>query len=149
MAKDMLRSALEYCITSMTSSWRGYGCSIFSEKGNPETSLYSLLQDAIRRGSRLFDMSGGDQVRDFLPIDEAARLIIDAALLKGNTGTLNVCSGEPKLVRSLVKSWIDESGSRITMNLGRLPYTADNEPMAFWGSRAKLDTLLGGAREHT
>ena len=107
-----------------------------------EKSLYPSLKAAMLRGDAEFDMSGGDQVRDFLPIEAAARAIVDVALLTVDIGTINVCSGKPTTVRDQVQEWIDASASRIAMNLGRMPYS-EVEPMSFWGSRSKLDSLLG------
>ena len=110
--------------------------------GQSRNSLYSLLTNAILQGDAEFDMSGGEQIRDFLPIQEAARIIVDLALPPSDMGIVNVCSGTPITVRDLVGTWITEKHSSITMNLGRLPYS-DIEPMSFWGNRSKLDFILG------
>jgi len=110
--------------------------------GQSKNSLYSLLFDAIQRGDSEFDMSGGEQVRDFLPIQEAAQIIVDVALSSTDVGIVNVCSGIPTTVCRLVETWIIEKHSNITMNLGRVPYS-EIEPMSFWGSRSKLNFILG------
>lgn len=111
-------------------------------RGQSEKSLYSLFQAALQRGDESFDMSPGDQIRDFLPVEVAARLIVDIALRPGDAGVVNICSGVPVSVRELVQQWIDASGSTMALNLGQLPYS-NIEPMAFWGSRTKLDALRG------
>jgi len=110
--------------------------------GQSKNSLYSLLTNAIQRGDAEFDMSGGEQVRDFLPIHEGAQIIVDIALSPIDVGIVNVCSGKPTTVRELVGTWITERHSGITMNLGRLPYS-EIEPMSFWGNRSRLDSILG------
>jgi len=110
--------------------------------GQSKNSLYSLLTDAIRRGDTGFDMSGGEQVRDFLPIQAAAHIITDIALLPIDVGVVNVCSGVPITVREITEMWIREKNSSITMNLGRLPYP-EIEPVSFWGSTYKLRRILG------
>jgi dTDP-6-deoxy-L-talose 4-dehydrogenase (NAD+) len=109
--------------------------------GQSKNSLYSSLTDAIQRGDSEFDMSGGEQIRDFMPIQEAARIIVDIALSPIDVGIVNVCSGSPTTVRSLAEAWIAERHSTITMNLGRMPYS-EIEPMSFWGSRKKLDAVM-------
>lgn len=109
--------------------------------GQSKSSLYASLTEAIMQGDSEFDMSGGEQVRDFISIQEAARIITDIALLPNDVGVVNVCSGKPKTVRELVETWTNEMHSRITLNLGRLPYS-QIEPMSFWGDRSKLDSLL-------
>jgi nucleoside-diphosphate-sugar epimerase len=109
--------------------------------GQSKNSLYSLLTAAIQRGDAEFDMSGGEQVRDFLPIQEAARIIVDVSLSSTDVGVVNVCSGIPITVRELVEKWITKGKSSIKMNLGRVPYS-EIEPMSFWGSREKLNAVL-------
>jgi nucleoside-diphosphate-sugar epimerase len=110
--------------------------------GQAPGSLYSQLMSAIEEGRDVFDMSGGEQLRDFLPVNEAARLFVDLALAPGGAGPVNICSGKPVSVATLVDRWVAEHGARITLNKGYFPYSS-YEPMAFWGSRTKLDAIIG------
>jgi dTDP-6-deoxy-L-talose 4-dehydrogenase (NAD+) len=109
--------------------------------GQPKGSLLPQLRDAVSRGDKTFDMSGGEQLRDYLPVEEVARLIVEIALHHPDTGIVNICSGVPVSVRSLVEQWIRDRAWEIGLNLGRHPYP-DYEPMAFWGSISKLNSLL-------
>jgi len=146
LAKDVLRKALfDLCAQyDLDLAWLRlfylYG------DGQSEKSIYHMLRAAIDRGAKTFDMSGGEQLRDFLPAHEAARLIVEIAQRKNVSGIFNVCSGKPIAVRDLVQSWIAASGAKITMNLGLLPYSP-NEPMAFWGKREKLDAIVGNMNQ--
>jgi len=110
--------------------------------GQSPNSLYSQLQAAIARGDESFDMSGGEQVRDYLPVGNAARLLVDVAIKAGDIGAVNLCSGIPTQLKDQVAHWIAEAGLPMRMNLGRFPYPSF-ESMAFWGSRNKLDRALG------
>lgn len=114
---------------------------LFGE-GQAPTSLYSLLQQAIARGDPEFNMSGGEQLRDFLPIESATGLIARLALRREGFGAVNICSGRPRSVRSLVESWLEAAGVEMKLNLGYYPYPS-YEPMAFWGSAKKLKSILG------
>lgn len=107
------------------------------------TSLYSQLKEAVLRGDTEFNMSGGEQLRDYLPVKEVAREIVRLAMLGVDVGTVNICSGNPISVRELVERWIRENGWKIKLNLGYYPYP-DHEPMAFWGSRKLLDSIIAG-----
>ena len=109
--------------------------------GQPASSLYPQAMAAISRGAAGFDMSGGEQLRDYLLVTEVARLIVELALRRADAGVVNVCAGHPVSVRRLVESWVTNRGSNIQLNLGRYPYP-DYEPLAFWGARGKLDSLL-------
>lgn len=144
IAKDMLRKALFDLRAQYGFDLTWLRLFYLYGEEQSEKSLYSMLRAAIGRGERTFDMSGGEQLRDFLPIDEAARLIVEIAQRENVSGIFNLCSGKPIAVRDLVQSWIEASGAKIMMNLGQIPYSP-NEPMAFWGSRRKLDHALGGA----
>jgi dTDP-6-deoxy-L-talose 4-dehydrogenase (NAD+) len=109
--------------------------------GQSGCSLFSMLRDAVARGDRVFDMSGGEQVRDYLPVQEVARVIVQLALSGADLGTVNICSGKPVSVRNLVKGWLTENGWEIQLNLGHFPYP-DYEPMTFWGDDTKLQKIL-------
>lgn len=131
-AKDTLRNQLEFLklVKSFNLIWARlfymYG------EGQPSTSLYPKLKEAVLRGDKVFNMSGGEQLRDYLPVDDVARQIVQLALAQCNTGTVNICAGQPISVRRLVERWLREYNWNIELNLGYYPYP-DYEPMAFWG----------------
>ena len=101
-------------------------------KGQASTSLYTQLQEAIARGDKVFNMSGGEQLRDYLPVETAAQQLVKLAIQQTNA-TVNICSGLPISVRRLVEQWREQKNSDIQLNLGYYPYP-DYEPMAFWGN---------------
>lgn len=141
-AKDALRRQLEFLRSAhpFTLTWARlfyvYG------EGQASGSLYAQLKEALSRGNRSFNMSGGDQLRDYLPIGEVARLIVELAVRRCDAGIVNLCSGMPISVRRLVEGWLAEHGWDIRLNLGRYPYP-EYEPLAFWGDRSRLDSILG------
>lgn len=111
-------------------------------EGQAPTSLYPLLQAAIARGERSFPMSAGEQLRDYLSIGEVAMMLAALAARRGNDSVVNICSGEPVSIRTMVERWIDHSRADIAPDRGRYPYPT-YEPLAFWGSAVKRRTLLG------
>jgi nucleoside-diphosphate-sugar epimerase len=96
-------------------------------------TLYGQLRDAVDRKDRVFNMSGGEQVRDYLPVGDVARCIADYAQNPNLIGAYNCCSGLPISVRQFVEQRLRELGSDMKLNLGYYPYS-DYEPFAFWGS---------------
>jgi dTDP-6-deoxy-L-talose 4-dehydrogenase (NAD+) len=110
--------------------------------GQAATSLYSQLRGAVAAGAASFSMSPGDQVRDFLPVQEAARAIAQAARRRKDDGITNLCSGRPVRVVDMAREWLREWNAEIELKTGVFPYP-DYEPFAFWGSRRKLDGLAG------
>jgi dTDP-6-deoxy-L-talose 4-dehydrogenase (NAD+) len=110
-------------------------------EGQNGKSIIPLLQEAIAAGEKEFNMSGGEQLRDYLPISEVAEKIVAIALQNSIDGIVNCCSGNPISVRKLVEDFIQSKGSNIRLNLGYYPYP-DYEPMAFWGDTKKLNKIL-------
>ena len=140
-AKNVLRTQLEYLKAAYPFQLVWARLFYLYGSGQSESSLLPQLRQAVERGDQVFNMSGGEQLRDYLPVDEVAKHIVSLALAKKNTGTVNVCSGIPISVRRLVEGWVKENGWSIRLNLGHYPYP-DYEPMAFWGDRTKLDHIL-------
>lgn len=140
-AKNSLRKQLEFFQSSNPFKLTWSRLFYMYGEGQPKTSLYSQLRDAVMRGEKVFNMSPGEQLRDYLPVSEVARIVVDLAMLKKELGIVNICSGKPISIRKLVESWLLENNWDIQLNLGFYPY-ADYEHMAFWGSERKLRTLL-------
>lgn len=110
--------------------------------GQAESSLIPQLEHAVERGEKSFNMSGGEQLRDYLPVEDAAKRIVSLLEAGRNNGIVNICSGEPVSVRSLVEGYLADNDHRIDLNLGYYPYP-DFEPMEFWGDGRKYLTTTG------
>ncbi len=143
-AKDALRRQLEFLKQQHAFDLAWLRLFYLYGKGQPKTSLYTQLDDAASHGDKTFNMSGGEQLRDYLPVEEVARLIVEVALQDGDLGIVNICSGTPISVRRLAENWLRARDSSMQLNLGCYPYP-DYEPMAFWGDRRKLDAILGAS----
>ncbi len=74
-------------------------------------------------------------------MEKVAQYLCYMALQKNVEGVVNCCSGKPISVRRLVENYISKRDANISLNLGFYPYP-EYEPMAFWGSTKKLQTLL-------
>jgi len=140
-AKNTLRCQLEFLQTATPFNLSWARLFYLYGTGQAPSSLYMQLRSAIDRGEQSFKLSGGEQLRDFLPVEEAARLLVALVLKECNSGIVNICSGTPISVRNLVESWVRDHQSHIELQFGHFPYP-DYEPMAFWGDRRKLNSLL-------
>lgn len=110
-------------------------------KGQNPKSLFSQLEKAIEEKQEVFNMSGGEQIRDFLPVEKMAEYIVEIALQQQTTGVINCCSGQPVKLKDLVERYLKERNASIQLNLGYYPYTT-YEPMNFWGDTKKLTTII-------
>ena len=140
-AKDALRRELQFLRHAHPFALTWARLFYMYGEGQWKGSLYSQVKEAVLRGDRSFDMSGGEQLRDFMPVAEVARMIVLLALVHCDVGVINVCAGKPVTIRNLVEGWIRENNWDIELNLGKYPYP-DYEVMEFWGDRRRLDELI-------
>lgn len=145
IAKDSLRRFLQQLQRLETFSFKWIRLFYMYGKGQNPNSLFSQLDKAIEQGDKYFNMSAGEQIRDYLPVEEVASHIVSIASQQSETGIFNCCSGRPVLLKELVKSYIEARNADICLNLGFYPYL-DYEPMSFWGDNTKLKTILQNER---
>lgn len=131
-AKDALRKQLEYLKNSYHFHFTWGRLFYLYGEGQSEKSLFGSLNKAVKQGRNTFEMSGGEQLRDYLPVSKVAEIIVNYALNPKDYGIVNICSGKPVSVRSLVEGWIKDFGWNIQLELHKFPYPS-HEPMAFWG----------------
>ncbi len=139
LAKNNLRRYLEFLATTQPFTLQWARLFYLYGTGQSAGSILSQLDASIDNNASEFNMSAGEQLRDYLPVEEAARQLCEL-YSKGTPGVFNVCSGRPISVRRLVERRIKQRGSDIKPNLGFFPYT-NYEPMAFWGVRDIGQTL--------
>lgn len=145
-AKDALRRQLEYLRAECPYALSWGRLFYLYGAGQSPKSLLPLLKSAVEKGERVFNMSGGEQLRDYLPVAVVARYLVEMAVRQLDLGVVNVCSGRPISIRNLVEGWIADNGWAIEPCYGYYPYPT-YEPMAFWGSSEKLHSALGGPDE--
>jgi dTDP-6-deoxy-L-talose 4-dehydrogenase (NAD+) len=142
VAKDSLRRfiiELQKNHIDLTFQWMR----LFYMYGEGQTikSILPQLEAAIKSGDRVFNMSGGEQLRDYLPVHTVAEYISRVALQKEIKGIINCCNGTPISVRKIVEDFIKVNNYSIDLNLGYYPYP-NYETMGFWGNNNKLKNAL-------
>lgn len=140
-AKDLLRQELEALTNKYNIDFKWIRLFYMYGKGQNPKSLLSQLEAALQRGDTVFNMSGGEQQRDYLPVDIVARNIVKIALQNNVKGIINCCSGKTITVKQLVIDYLKQQQQSIQLNLGYYPYP-DYEPMHFWGDNTKLKNVL-------
>ncbi|EIG62343.1 NAD(P)-dependent oxidoreductase [Bradyrhizobium sp. WSM1253] len=145
-AKDSLRKSLQFLQQPkpFTLQWMRLFY-MYGEGQNPN-SVLAQLDRAIDEDAAFFNMSAGDQLRDYLPINAVAAnfaLALENPLVCD--GVINCCSGAPISVLDLVSQHRISRSSEIELRRRHFPYP-DYEPMAFWGVPSKLNTLKPSSR---
>jgi nucleoside-diphosphate-sugar epimerase len=141
IAKNGLRIFIEQLQQQYSFSFKWIRLFYMYGKGQNENSLLSQLDKALQNGDEVFNMSGGEQTRDYLPVSVVAEYLVRIALQTSIDGIINCCSGVPITIKEFVEQYLKSVGKTIRLNPGYYPYT-DYEPMHFWGSTEKLNRAL-------
>lgn len=93
-------------------------CRLFYLFGEGEypARLMPYVRNQLERGETV-KLSAGTQVRDFLDVREAGSMIAQV-VDTGQTGPINICSGNPVTIRQLVEGIADEYGRRDLLEFG-------------------------------
>lgn len=140
IAKNTLRLFLEELQRDVDFQMKWVRLFYMYGKGQSPKSLLSQLDQALADKKEIFNMSGGKQVRDYLPVEMVANHIVSISLQSEISGIINCCSNQPITIEELVLDYLKKNEADIKLNLGYYPYP-DFEPMEFWGDDTKLKSI--------
>ncbi|MFZ4752522.1 MAG: NAD-dependent epimerase/dehydratase family protein [Chitinophagaceae bacterium] len=141
LAKDSLRKFLLVLQKTMPFSLKWLRLFYLYGSNQNANSLIPQLQSALDKKQQFFNMSLGDQIRDYLKIEDAAKFIVDVSIQTRMDGVINVSSNSPIKVLDLVTSYLASTNNSISLNLGYFSYP-EYEPFAFWGDNSKLKSII-------
>lgn len=141
LAKDTLRKFLESLREQSPYTLQWARLFYMYGPGQNAKSVLAQLDHAIDAGESVFNMSGGEQLRDYLPVTEVASRLATLVEHPDWDGIINICCGSPISVRRLVERHVAARGAKINLNLGYYAYPT-YEPMAFWGDGRRFATLV-------
>jgi dTDP-6-deoxy-L-talose 4-dehydrogenase (NAD+) len=95
-------------------------------EGEDERRLMPYIRRQLAAGREVL-LTRGEQVRDFLDVKDAARMIADVAQGK-QQGAVNICSGEAVTVRELAERVADKYGRRELLRFGARPENLFDPP---------------------
>lgn len=105
---------------------------VFGEGEAPQR-LWPALREAALNGAD-FEMTTGEQVRDFVPVEEVARAFLQQTTNSppspGRPVVANIGSGEPLTIRSFAQNWWRHWGATGKLLPGNIPYRP-NEVMRY------------------
>jgi len=141
IAKDTLRKFIEELNKKYKFNFKWIRLFYMYGIGQSPKSIIPQLDIALDNNEQIFNMSGGEQLRDYLPIEKVAEFIVKISLQNRINGIINCCSGNPISIRKFVENYLEERNRSIILNLGYYPYP-DYVPLAFWGDNTKLNSII-------
>jgi nucleoside-diphosphate-sugar epimerase len=110
-------------------------------EGEPAGRLWPSLRNAAQSGQD-FPMSGGEQVRDFIHVEEVARQFVEALdfsdSVPGQPFLGHVATGRPQTLLAFAQHWWRHWGGIGKLIVGAVPYR-HNEIMRITSSQADLN----------
>lgn len=103
-------------------------CRLFYLYGEGEDArrLLPYLRARLSAGEPA-ELTSGEQIRDYMDVRDAGRMIVDVAL-GAVQGPVNICSGVPTTIRQLAERIADEYGRRDLLRFGARPATTADPP---------------------
>ena len=141
IGKDALRRAIATRCEQKGVHWSWGRIFYPYGQGQNQNSLLPSVQRALEAGEPSFSMSSGRQIRDFVPVNDIAIMLITLATHPDAHGIYNCASGVPISLREIVENSIKSFPSQMTLKLGAYQDRSD-EPVAFWADTRKIDHLL-------
>lgn len=140
LAKDSLRKFLFELQKKYSFNLKWTRLFYMYGEGQAKNSIISQLNKAIEDKEKVFNMSGGDQERDYSKVEDVAKNIVAICLQNNIQGIINCCNGTPIKVKEFIKKYLENKNQKISLNLGFYPYSK-LEPMNFWGDNSKLKKI--------
>lgn len=110
---------------------------IYGPREDPQRLVPSAIRSLI--AGRIFRASPGEQVRDYLHVDDVAAGLV--TLMKQSAdGVFNICSGEPITVKEVLNLIAAMLGRTRLLAIGDLPYR-DSEPDSVYGDNGRMRSL--------
>lgn len=108
----------------------------------PQKMLLASLITTLLAGKE-FEMTAGEQTRDFVYVEDLADAILLAAVRDQAVGEIiNVCSGQDTQIRQVAREIATRLKSETLLKMGALPYRK-GEAMRLVGDASRARTLLG------
>lgn len=115
---------------------------VYGEGQNTRT-LYGQFSKSIKDKKKIFNMSKGDQTRDYLNINDVIKIVVKILKKSHKSEVINICSGRPVSLKKLVNKWQKKKKFKLNVNYGYYKNSV-NEAENFWGSTNKLKKILNG-----
>jgi len=141
VAKDSLREFLSMLQKDFSFTMKWMRLFYMFGKGQNEKSILVQLERALINGDSVFQMSKGEQIRDYLPVNKMASYICAVSMQTSIQGIINISSNHPITILKLVQDYLAAQKKSIDLHLGFYPYP-DYEPFAFWGDNQKLQKII-------
>lgn len=106
----------------------------------PKNFFIPQLIDKLKKNED-FDMTKGEQIRDFLHINDVVKYLLIASESKSKKTVINICSGKGVTIKNMALELKEKYKSHSKINFGAIPYRK-NEVWEMFGDTNKMKKFL-------
>ena len=106
----------------------------------PKSFFIPQLIDKLKKNDD-FDMTKGEQIRDFLHVNDVIKYLLIAAECKSKKNVINICSGKGITIKKIALELKEKYKSHSKINFGAIPYR-ENEVWEMFGDTNKMKMFL-------
>lgn len=140
LAKDSLRNFIELEAKSYQLDWCWLRI-FYPYSMQKSNTLYSSLIKAIKNKEDNFSLGSGTQIRDFVPLEDVSKQLLEITFNSQAHGIYNGGSGAPQSIKEFAYSIVNKEKSNIKLNFG-IYKDREYESNAYWANMDKYKSLL-------
>lgn len=141
IAKNSLRQALDVMLKDKDIVFQWLRAFYIYGDDSKNSSIFSKIMQAEKDNKESFPFTTGNNMYDFISVDELAYQITQCVLQSEITGIINCCSGVPITLRDMVESFIAKNEYKIKLDYGVYPDRPYDSP-AIWGDNKKIQQII-------
>ena len=131
IAKNALRQAIMNYIENKEISLKWLRAYYITGDDKFNNSIFAKILQMAEDGKKTFPFTTGLNKYDFIDVKELAKQISLASIQNEISGIINVCSGEPVLLKDKVERFIAEKGLDIRPEYGVFPSRKYDSPCVY------------------
>lgn len=141
ISKNALRESSRVLCMQHNCNWKWLRA--FYIYGNDDfgASVFCKIKKTFNAGGKEFNLTRGNNMFDFISIDDLVSLIISVSLQETVNGIINVCSGEPKSLKDKILDYTIANNINLKLNWGAYPERESESP-CIYGDTTKLKQAL-------
>ncbi|URN95427.1 MAG: NAD(P)-dependent oxidoreductase [Candidatus Pristimantibacillus lignocellulolyticus] len=144
VAKNSLRQSLDTLLKDKEVTFQWLRAYYITGDDTNSKSIFSKLIQAEQEGKELFPFTTGENMYDFISVEELGKQIALSVLQTDITGIINCCSGSPISLRDRVERFLIDNEFRIKLNYGVFPDRPYDSP-AVWGNADKIKHIMSNS----
>ncbi len=110
-------------------------------------SIFTKILEMTKNGQKEFPFTKGDNLFDFIDINDLAEQVFRCAVQDKIEGIINVCSGKPVAIKDKVEMFIKENSLNITLLPGKFPSRKYDSPIIY-GDNTKVNLIMDNSKEN-